>query len=74
MRQRQAEGGNVVPGAGFIFNESVCEVSGIHAGRNAGQAGIFRAHQTDRAIAPNLAIECNAFRIPLAGGIDGTNP
>jgi hypothetical protein len=52
----------------------VCEVSGIHAGRNAGQAGIFRAHQTDRAIAPNLAIECNAFRIPLAGGIDGANP
>ena len=29
--------------------------------------------QAGRAVAPTLAIECNAFRIPLAGGIDGTN-
>lgn len=30
--------------------------------------------QAGRAVAPNLAIECTLFRIPLAGGIDGTNP
>jgi hypothetical protein len=32
------------------------------------------SRQTGSAAAPNRVIERNSFRIPLAGGIDGTNP
>ena len=50
------------------------EFPGIHVHQGVAQAEAFRVPQAGRLVAPNLAIECNPFRIPLAGGIDGTNP
>jgi hypothetical protein len=47
---------------------------GREAGRQPRQAGHPGLHQAGRPVAPNPVIECNAFRIPLAGGSDGTNP
>jgi len=47
---------------------------GTQAGSKQGGQKHYGLHEAGRAIAPNLAIECNAFRIPLAGGIDGANP
>ena len=44
------------------------------AAETKGRQECFGLHQTGRAVAPDLSIECNAFRIPLAGGIEGTNP